>query len=117
MKLKLAYVAGKYRDKRGSHFVNAHIHKAREVAAALWAMGYAVICPHLNTFHMDGCASDEVFLEGTLEMARRCDLMVMVDNWEDSEGAKGERALAIEKNMPLYYWPRDQELLQQQAGV
>ena len=75
--MKLAYVAGPYRG-RTHHDVSQNIAAAREVAAHLWSLGYAVICPHLNSAFMSGAAPEEVFMEGGLTMLRRCDLVVLV---------------------------------------
>ena len=78
--MKLAYVAGKYRGRTHNEIAQ-NIHAARSVATRLWELGYAVICPHTNSGFMSGVAAEEVFLEGGLEMLRRCDLLVLVDGW------------------------------------
>ena len=99
--MKIAYVAGKYRGKAPSDIYD-NIAKARDVAIKLWKLGYATICPHLNTQFMDGIVPDDSFLKGDLEIIERCDLVVVVDNWEDSEGAKAEVILANIKGIPAF---------------
>ena len=111
----LAYVSGKYRDK-GEYQVSKNIEKASDVAAALWAMGYAVICPHKNTAFFGGAAADDCWLEGDMAMVERSDIVVMLDNWETSEGAKLERRLAMKLGIPVYYWSCHQLALQRLAS-
>ena len=107
--MKIAYVAGRYRAKTPDGIFN-NIMAAKEVAKELWKMGYSVICPHLNTAFFDGVVLDEQFLKADLEIVNRCDLIVVVDNWKDSEGAKVEVALAIDKNIPVYKFNKDNKL-------
>lgn len=87
--MKVIYVAGKYRGPN-AWAVEQNIRAAEEVAARVWAMGMVALCPHANSRHMDGVATDEVFLDGTMELMRRCDAVVLVPNWRDSAGARAE---------------------------
>ena len=88
----LIYVAGKYTGD-----VNKNIASARNVAIALWEIGHAVICPHLNSAHMEeDCKADyETYMRGDFNMISRCDALVMVENWKDSSGAKREHEYAL----------------------
>jgi hypothetical protein len=106
--MKVAYVAGKYRAPTVRGIVE-NIRAAEAVAIELWRMGFAVVCPHLNTACFDGAAPDEVWLKGDLEILSRCDLVVMVPGWEQSSGACGERDFAEEHDLPVYYWPEYRE--------
>lgn len=93
----LAYLAGPY-----SGDVAENIYKAREAAVKLWDMGYAVLCPHLNTANFDvSCqrATYEDFMQGDLIMVSRCDLVIMLPGWESSPGARRERDFAVMKGM------------------
>jgi hypothetical protein len=67
--MKRAYVSGPYRADT-QEGIDQNIAEAREIAVALWRMGYSVFCPHLNTAHFDGLAPDSVWLEGDLEWVR-----------------------------------------------
>lgn len=115
----LVYLSGKYRDV-DEHSVDKNIQRAKEIAVKLWKMGFAVICPHANSQHMghNGDTRGEVnaFLEGDMVMVERSDLVVMLDNWENSEGAKLERRLAMQLGIPVYYWSVHQESLQRLAS-
>jgi hypothetical protein len=100
--MKIAYVAGPYRAGSPSGIVK-NIRNAEEVAIGLWWEGYAVICPHKNTALFDGLAPDDVWLKGYLAILRRCDLVVMVDGWWRSEGAKAERIYAQQRKIEVKY--------------
>lgn len=101
--MKLAYVAGPYRAST-PHGLVINIRRAEAVALELWKQGYAVICPHKNTALFDGEAPDEVWLEGDLEMMRRCDLVVFIPRWWASKGALAEYEEAKDRGIPCYYW-------------
>lgn len=91
--MKVIYIAGKYRGPN-AWAIEQNIRAAEEVAARVWAAGHVALCPHANSRHMDGVASDDHFLAGTLELMRRCDAVVLVPNWKDSAGARAEVAEA-----------------------
>ena len=73
----IAYLARLYRASHPRRNL-AEYHQARKAGITLWTLGYTVICPHLNTAHFDGVVPDQRFLDGDLEILRRCDLMVML---------------------------------------
>lgn len=116
----LVYLSGKYRDA-DEHTVDCNIQYAKRVAVQLWKMGYAVICPHANSQHMgfvgDGSLTlgDSCFLEGDMSMVERSDLVVMLDGWESSKGAKLERRLALRLGILVYYWGTNQLALKRIA--
>ena len=98
----LIYVAGKY-----SGDVDTNIRKAREVAIRLWEAGHHVICPHLNTAHMevDCSIGYDDYIRGDLDMLSRCDAIYMLEGWQESKGAQIEWDFATENNIPIYYDP------------
>ena len=100
--MKVIYVAGAYRANSWNG-VWENIMHARNVARKLWVDGWAVICPHANSIFMDGDDTDGVFLNGDLEIVRRCDAVYMLNNWKGSEGATGEHKLAKELGLEVYY--------------
>ncbi len=99
--MKVIYIAGKYRGSTPWE-VEQNIRAAEEVAARVWAMGMVALCPHANSRHMEGVATDEVFLAGTLELMRRCDAVLLVPNWRDSVGARAEVAEAERLGLPVF---------------
>jgi len=95
----LVYLSGPYTGDIKQNILNA-----RAMAIKLWEFGFAVICPHLNTAHFeqDCGATYEDYLEGDLRMVEGCDAVLMLKGWQDSEGAKKERAHAQTKGKPVY---------------
>ena len=86
---KVIYVAGKFRAKT-AYGIHLNVLKAEAKALELWEDGWVVICPHLNTANFQGELPDEVWLEGTMEMLRRCDAIYMTEGYEQSEGSMAE---------------------------
>ena len=99
--MKLAYTAGPYRG-RTHNDVAQNIAAARAVATRLWELGYAALCPHLNSAFMSGVAPEENFLNGGLEMLRRCDLVVLVEGWQASQGTALEIEEARAHGIPIF---------------
>ena len=102
---KLIYVSGKYTDDTKEK-ISRNIAIARKYAIALWEMGYGVICPHLNTAHLeeDCKIGYEDYIRADLEMVRRSDALFMIpDNWIDSKGAKRELDEAKRHNKRLFF--------------
>ena len=90
---------------------------AAAVSAELWRRGYAVICPHLNTYKFEKrygldphnkeewIALFDRFLTGDFEIISRCDALVMLPDWEDSRGATAEFVFARYLGKPIWVWP------------
>lgn len=104
--MKVIYVAGKYRGKSWNE-VWENIMHSRTEARKLWLQGWAVICPHANSILMDGAKgeTDGVFLEGDLEILKRCNAIYLLKGWEGSEGAKDELGLAQKEGLEILYEP------------
>jgi len=106
----IVYLAGPYRAKTAFEVV-MNILKIRKDAMKLWNAGYVVICPHLNTFLMDGLCnrfsqtfsvwkklclvyqflfrfnqydekSSHIFLGGDMEILHVCDAICMTNGWK-----------------------------------
>ncbi len=100
--MKVAYIAGPYRAGTYEGMVR-NIRHAKRVAEKYWKLGYAVICPHMNSAHLDGLVPDEVFLSAGLEMVRRSNVVVAMATWAASEGATKEIELADELEIEVVY--------------
>ena len=92
--MKVAYISGSYRSN-AINGIYENIQKARQVALKYWNLGYAVICPHLNTAFMDGSCGDHIWLQGDIEILKRCDVIVLLNGWIKSEGAREEYKAAL----------------------
>ena len=102
----LIYVAGRHSDESDA-CIERNIANARRVAILLWEKGHAVICPHLNSIHMerDCKATYEDYMRGDFNMIARVDAMVMVPGWEQSKGACREKEYAESLGVPVWCWP------------
>jgi hypothetical protein len=116
--VRLIYVAHKIRDSRGPWYMEENIRQGEAIALELWRMGNCgVICPGKNTQGFDGAAPDDVWLNGDLEIVRRCDAVVMTPNSATSVGAQGEKREALDHHIQVFEWPADKERIRGFLGV
>lgn len=99
---KVIYIAGAFRAPTHWGIVQ-NVRRAEEKALELWKSGWVVICPHLNTANFQGACPDKVWLNGCLEILRRCDAIYMLLGWETSHGANKEWTLAKELKLEIIY--------------
>jgi len=104
---KVIYTAGPIRGNSqwGDRWaLHRNIEMAKCFARKLWMRGWAVICPQANTEDMDGSDIDGkgIFLDGDLVLIDRCDAVLMLPGWKNSEGAKGEYAYAVATGKTVY---------------
>ena len=92
---KVVYIAGAFRAKT-QWGIMQNVRKAEEASLKLWKLGYAVICPHTMTQHFQDECPDKIWLDGCLELLRRCDAIYLVRGWIESEGSQEEYKLAKE---------------------
>lgn len=93
--IKVVYVAGAFRGKTQWDIMQ-NVRKAEDASLKLWKLGYAVVCPHTMTQHFQNECPDKVWLDGCLELLRRCDAIYLVSGWQNSEGSLAEYKLARE---------------------
>lgn len=99
--MKLVYVAGPFRASNAWD-IEQNIRRAEEISLEVWRLGAAAICPHTNTRFFQGAAPDKVWLEGDLEILRRCDYVVLAPNWESSSGTLAEIEEALRLDIPVF---------------
>lgn len=104
--MKVVYIAGPFRADN-SWLVEQNIRRAEECALVLWKMGFAVVCPHTSTRFFDGTMDTERFIEGDLEILRRCDALILLIGYEGSRGSMREFDEAGGCGLPIFYWPGD----------
>lgn len=113
--MKVVYISGCYRAKKWNKnlitflypawkiyefiIISINIYKARKVANKYWRKSFVVICPHSNTAYFT--LSNDIFIEGYLELVRRSDIIVMLPGWKESEGAIREYQEAIQYGLEI----------------
>lgn len=97
--MKLVFVCGPYNT--GDREEN--IRNATELSKELWTLGYAVVCPHLNSqgFDDEGDFNTDCFNWGYLEILSRCDIVWAMEGWTKSPGASTEVAFAQHAGIPV----------------
>ncbi|SRR6266705_1397177 len=101
MSIPVVYVAGPFRAAN-SWEVEQNIRRAETLALEVWRLGAAAICPHANTRFYQGAAPDAVWLDGDLEILRRCDAVLLVTGWRTSSGTHAEIAEAFDCGIPVF---------------
>jgi hypothetical protein len=82
--------------------VELNVRLAEEVALKVALVGHYPLCPHAMYRNYDGTRPYEFWIAATLELLKRCDSVLLVDGWERSRGAIGERDYAIAHGMPVH---------------
>lgn len=98
---KVIYVAGPFRGP-SAWAVQQNVMAAMAVALEVWRMGAVALCPHSNTMFFDQAAPDDVWLDGDLELLRRCDALVTTPDWRRSSGATAEVQFAVDHDIPVF---------------
>ncbi len=108
-RMPLVYVAGPFRGST-TWVIEGNIRRGEALALRVWKMGASALSPHCNTRFFQGECSDDTFLQGDLEVVRRCDAILMMEDWMRSAGARDERDFADEIGIPIFYATHMHEL-------
>lgn len=60
------------------------------------------VIPHSNNRFFNGLLTEQFWLDGTLEMLRRCDAIMLADGWRTSKGTEAEINEALRLGKPVY---------------
>ena len=100
--MRIVYVAGPlfaYNDWE----IRRHIHRAASIGYEVAKLGAYPVIPHTNTGSVFmGTITPDFWYEGTLELLRHCDAVILVAGWEESRGAKGEVEEAKLRSIPVF---------------
>ncbi len=105
--MKVIYIAGKFRSKvkfgtgPDQWEQEQNIRAAEEASWKVWEAGHAAICPHTNTRFFQGSLPDYIWLAGDVEILLRCDGVLLVERWQESEGTRVEKSVADKHNIPV----------------
>jgi hypothetical protein len=99
--MRVVYVAGAFRSP--THWgIVLNVRAAEALALKVWQLGCAAICPHLNTANFQGALPDQVWLDGDLEIVKRCDAVILVPGYKESHGTATEMVCAIDNGVPVF---------------
>jgi hypothetical protein len=87
--VKVVYIAGPFRAPT-AWGIAENVRAAERYGLEVARLGAMPLIPHANTAHFHGEGDDQVWIEGTLELLRRCDAAVFIPGWTKSTGARGE---------------------------
>ena len=100
--MKVAYVAAPFSGP--DHWiVTLNIIEAKKVAMDVAWYGVMPMCPHGNTESFHGTKTNDFWYDGTMELLKRCDAIVMHPNWRHSKGCQLEHGYAEKSGMPIFY--------------
>ena len=99
--MKVVYIAGKFRGANAWE-IEKNIRWAEQYGMEVAERGAMPLIPHSNTRFFHGTLSDTFWLDGTLELLRRCDAVYCVRGWQESTGARMEVAEAERLGKPVF---------------
>ena len=106
--MKVVYLVGPFRGP-STWAVEQNIRRAEEIALEVWRAGGVALCPHLNTRYFQGELPDEVWLRGDLELLWRCDAVLVLPGWSESDGSWAEVCRALDLGRLLFFWDHEDD--------
>ena len=101
--MKLCYIAGPYSSDDYLQ-VEQNILDAKRAAVRAIELGYYPVIPHSNTPHFEHVCLEkpvDFWYEGTMELLKKCDAIMMFGDWPNSQGAQNEYRYAIENRIKI----------------
>ncbi len=99
--IKIVYIAGPFRAPT-SWGIAENVRNAERTAYDCARVGGMPLCPHANTAHFHGTLTDEFWLDGTMELLRRCDAVLLAPRWHLSSGTLAEIEEAKLLDIPVF---------------
>jgi nucleoside 2-deoxyribosyltransferase len=99
--MRIVYVAGPYRGATAWD-IERNVRRAEELGFEVSKLGAMPLIPHANTRFFHGLGEEEFWVEGTLELLRRSDAVILTDDWLRSTGARGEVTEARALGRPVF---------------
>jgi len=103
--MKHIYIAGPYRGEHAWE-VEQNIRDAEAVAFEVGVTGEVPVCPHTMFRYFNGTLTDQYWLAATQSLLLRCDIILLLPRWKESEGARGELAAATIAGIPHIHYSK-----------
>lgn len=101
--MHLIYIAGPFRGNTPWD-VYCNVHEAEMLGLEVAKLGLYPVIPHAMTRNFDKLLTDQFWLDGTLEMMKRCDGLITTPWWNASTGAREEvRVMRDEMHKPIFH--------------
>lgn len=101
-RIPVVYCAGPFRAPNAWQR-KINVHEAAALSMRIAECGAMPLCPHKNTEDFDGCLDDQFWLDGTLELLRRCNAAAFTRRWEESSGARAAYDFCKENEIPIFH--------------
>lgn len=99
--MRVVYVAGPFRAPDGWE-VACNVFRAEDAGREVARLGAMPLIPHSIGARMAGTETELYWIEGTLELMRRADAVLVLPDWERSVGTVGEVRAATNLGMPVF---------------
>jgi hypothetical protein len=101
--MRLIYCAGPY-SAHTREAVEMNIRAMERLGVEVAKLGAMPVVPHSNTSapEYETVQPYPFWIDGTLELMRRCDAVLLASDWKRSRGACGERDEARAIGMPVF---------------
>lgn len=100
--MKVIYIIGPFRAKTAWD-IECNVRRAEALALEVAKLGAMPLCPHTNTRFFDGQLTAQFWLDGTMELARRCDAAICVTWWALSAGSRDEVRDFQDRGLPVFF--------------
>ncbi len=98
----MVYVAGPFRGASPLD-VRRNVERARDAGFEVAQCGAIPYIPHTMYADFDKQLTDEYWINATEEGLRRCDGILLLEGWRESEGSKSEANVAWDIGLPIFY--------------
>lgn len=105
----IMFISGPYTGKSMSD-IEANVTNAARWGGVVKRLGWVPLCPHTNSHRIalesmrDFPPAHKSFYTDALALLSVSNAILMIERWEQSEGALDEQRFAIEHDIPVFKW-------------